>query len=56
MTHSREKDEGGHPRLGEMQFCYQYLYVTGLLHQCNGLVYTIEEVIDFLKEKAGEFD
>ena len=56
ITHSREKDEGGYSRLGEMQYCYQNLYVTGLLHQCNGLVYTIEEVIDFLKEKAGEFD
>lgn len=56
LTHSREKDEGGYSRLGEMQYCYQNLYVTGLLHQCNGLVYTIEEVIDFLKEKAGEFD
>lgn len=56
ITHSKEKDEGGHSRLGEMQYCYQNLYVTGLLHQCSGLVYTIEEVIDFLKEKVGEFD
>lgn len=56
ITHSKEKDEGGYSRLGEMQYCYQNLYVTGLLHQCSGLVYTIEEVIDFLKEKAGEFD
>lgn len=56
ITHSREKDKGGHSRLGETQYSYQNLYVTGLLHQCNGLVYTIEEVIDFLKEKAGEFD
>ena len=47
LTHSKEKDEGGHSRLGEMHYCYQNLYVTGLLHQCNGLVYTIEEVIDF---------
>ena len=56
LTHSKEKDEGGYSRLGEMQYCYQNLYVTGLLHQCNGLVYTIEEVIEFLLSKVGEFD
>lgn len=56
LTHSKEKDEGGYSRLGEMQYCYQNLYVTGLLHQCSGLVYTIEEVIEFLLSKVGEFD
>lgn len=45
LTHSLEKDMGGASRLGEQQYSYQNIYVTGLLHQCGGLVYTIEEVI-----------
>ena len=56
LTHSDEKDAGGCSRLGEQQYSYQNLYVTGLLHQCGGLVYTIEEVIDYIKEKAKEFN
>lgn len=50
LTHSPEKDEGGCSRLGEQQYSYQNLYVTGLLNQCGGLVYTIEEVIEKIKE------
>ena len=56
LTHSEEKDKGGYSRLGEQQYSYQNLFTTGLLNQCGGIVYTIEEVIDFLKEKAVEFD
>lgn len=56
LTHSIEKDMGGCTRLGEQQYSYQNIYVTGLLWQCGGLVYTIEEVIKYLKEKAVEFD
>lgn len=56
LTHSEEKDKGGYSRLGEQQYSYQNLFTTGLLNQCGGIVYTIEEAIDFLKEKAGEFD
>lgn len=50
LTHSEAKDAGGASRLGEQQYSYQNLYVTGLLHQCGGLVYTIDEVIAWLKE------
>jgi hypothetical protein len=48
LTHSEAKDAGGASRLGEQQYSYQNLYVTGLLNQCGGLVYTIEEVINYL--------
>ena len=56
LTHSKEKDKGGYSRLGEQQYSYQNLYVTGLLNQCSGIVYEIEDVIRFLLEKVGEFD
>lgn len=46
LTHSEAKDIGGRSRLGEQQYSYQNIYVTGLLWQCGGLVYTIDEVID----------
>lgn len=48
-TYSDEKDAGGRTRLGEQQYSYQNLYVTGLLNQCDGIYYTIEEVIDYIK-------
>lgn len=50
LTHSEAKDAGGCSRLGEQQYSYQNIYVTGLLWQCGGLVYTIEEVIDHVNE------
>lgn len=56
LTHSPEKDKGGHSRLGEQQYSYQNLYVTGLLNQCGGIFYEIEDVINFLADKAGEFN
>ena len=48
-THSEAKDAGGAASLGEQQYSYQNLYVTGLIKQAGTLVYTIEEVIDVLK-------
>lgn len=54
-THSAEKDAGGAASLGEQQYCYQNLYVTGLIKQYGKLVYTIEEVIDYIKTIADEF-
>lgn len=56
LTHSIEKDMGGCSRAGESQYSYHNLYVTGLLNQCSGITYTIEEVIEFLLSKVGEFD
>ena len=47
-THSPEKDAGGAASLGEQQYSYQNLYVTGLIKEYGILVYTIEEVIDVL--------
>lgn len=55
-THSAAKDAGGAASLGEQQYCYQNLYVTGLIKQAGVLVYTIEEVIDFIKTVVDEFD
>lgn len=48
-THSDAKDKGGAASLGEQQYSYQNLYVTGLIKQAGVLVYSIEEVIDELK-------
>ena len=47
-THSPEKDAGGASELGEQQYSYQNLYVTGLIKEYGVLVYTIEEVIEHL--------
>ena len=55
-THSEAKDAGGAAALGEQQYSYQNLYVTGLIKQAGVLVYTIEEVIDFIKTVEDEFD
>lgn len=44
-THSDEKDKGGAAELGEQQYSYQNLYVTGLIKQYGTLVHTIDEVI-----------
>ena len=43
-------------QIGETQFCYQNLYVTGLIKQGGILVDNIDDAIEFIKEKAGEFD
>lgn len=49
-THSEAKDAGGAVSLGEQQYSYQNLYVTGLIKQAGTLVYSIDEVIEILKE------
>ena len=49
-THSTAKDAGGAASLGEQQYSYQNLYVTGLIKQAGTLVYSIDEVINILKE------
>ena len=54
-THSEVKDAGGAASLGEQQYSYQNLYVTGLIKQGGVLVYTIDEVIDFIKSVEKEF-
>ena len=44
-THSEAKDWGGAASLGEQQYSYQNLYVTGLIKQAGVLVDNISEVI-----------
>lgn len=46
LTHSEAKDLGGAASLGEQQYSYQNLYVTGLIKEYGVLVSNIEEAID----------
>ena len=56
LTHSEAKNIGGASALGEQQYSYQNLYVTGLIKQGGILVTNIEDAIAYIKTKAGEFD
>lgn len=56
LTHSEAKDLGGSAALGEQQYSYQNLYVTGLIKQTGVLVSNIEDAIAFIKEVEHEFD
>ena len=55
LTHSEAKNAGGAASLGEQQYSYQNLYVTGLIKQGGILVSNIEDAIAFIKEKEPEF-
>lgn len=55
LTHSEVKDAGGAAALGEQQYSYQNLYVTGLIKQGGVLVSNIDDAIAALKEYAKEF-
>ena len=55
-THSEAKDAGGAASLGEQQYSYQNLYVTGLIKQAGVLVYSIEEVIEELSKVYNKYD
>ena len=55
LTHSEAKDKGGAASLGEQQYSYQNLYVTGLIKQGGILVSNIEDAIAFIKEHEKEF-
>jgi len=46
LTHSEAKDVGGAASLGEQQYSYQNLYVTGLIKEYGVLVSNIEDAID----------
>lgn len=50
LTHSEAKDMGGASSLGEQQYSYQNLYVTGLIKQGGVLVSSIEEAIAALED------
>lgn len=50
LTHSEAKDIGGAAALGEMQYSYQNLYVTGLIKQAGVLVTNIDDAIDEIRK------
>lgn len=50
LTHSAAKDAGGCSSLGEQQYSYQNIYVTGLIKQGGVLVSSIEEVIEEIRK------
>jgi hypothetical protein len=45
LTHSEEKDRGGASELGEQQYSYQNIYVTGLIKDAGVLVSNIDDAI-----------
>lgn len=55
LTHSDAKNDGGASALGEQQYSYQNLYVTGLIKQGGILVSNIDDAITALKEYIKEF-
>ena len=55
LTHSEAKDKGGASALGEQQYSYQNLYVTGLIKQGGVLVSNIDNAIAYLKTIEHEF-
>lgn len=55
LTHSLAKDEGGAAALGEQQYSYQNLYVTGLIKQAGILVSNIDDAIEFIHSVEDEF-
>ena len=55
LTHSEAKNAGGAAALGEQQYSYQNLYVTGLIKQGGVLVSNIEDAIAFIKSIAHEY-
>ena len=56
LTHSAAKDAGGYASLGEQQYSYQNLYVTGLIKQSGVLVSSIDQAIEWIKGVANEFE
>ena len=49
LTHSEEKDRGGAEALGEQQYSYQNIYVTGLIKDVGVLVANIDDVIKTMR-------
>lgn len=56
LTHSQAKDNGGAEALGEQQYSYQNLYVTGLIKEHGVLVSNIEDAIRSIKDYWSEMD
>ena len=49
LTHSQAKDIGGAASLGEQQYSYQNIYVTGLIKQYGELVSNIDDAISAME-------
>lgn len=56
LTHSEAKDLGGAAELGEQQYSYQNLYVTGLIKQGGVLVSNIDDALEYLIKYNREFN
>lgn len=56
LTHSQAKDNGGAEALGEQQYSYQNLYVTGLIKEHGVLVSNIDDAIRSIKDYWSEMD
>ena len=56
LTHSEAKDFGGASELGEQQYSYQNLYVTGLIKQGGVLVSNIDDAMKYLIKYNREFN
>ena len=56
LTHSEAKDLGGAAELGEQQYSYQNLYVTGLIKQGGVLVSNIDDALKCLIKYNKEFN
>lgn len=54
LTHSEAKDQGGAASLGEQQYSYQNLYVTGLIKEYGVLVSNIDDAIKEIRSWAEE--
>lgn len=50
LTHSEEKNIGGAASIGEQQYSYHNLYVTGLIKQGGALVDNIDDAIEVITE------
>ena len=48
LTHSAEKNWAGAQSPGECQYCYENLYVTGLIKQGGALVTNIDDAIEVI--------
>lgn len=54
-THSDAKDNGGRASLGEQQYSYQNIYVTGLIKQAGVLVSDFDDVLKYLEIYSKEY-
>jgi hypothetical protein len=50
LTHSEAKDMGGAASLGNQQYSYQNIYITGLINEVGVLVTNINDAIKVIKE------